>query len=75
MPQGRQFRLDGDQLLFDGRARQGREIFHRLRLGRFSSFLAGGMRTLARILASAPMMPTPANMTNVAVMRPPSVTG
>ena len=30
---------------------------------------------LARILASAPMMPTPANITNTAVMRPLSVTG
>ena len=37
--------------------------------------LGGGTRMLARMLASAPMIPTPANMTNTPVSRPSGVTG
>ena len=40
-----------------------------------SSDFGGGTRRLARMLASAPMIPTPANMTSTPTIRPRVVTG
>ncbi len=40
-----------------------------------SSDLGGGTRMLARMLARAPMIPTPANITDTPVRRPRVVTG
>ena len=74
-PYDSQLFLDGLELFLDGEG--GRGSYRSRQAAGVSSSAEDDPPTsrLARMLARAPMMPTPMNMMNIAVIRPPVVTG